>query len=179
MLVATLEAEVEDYIARYSHARGDDGRRLVVRNGHAQARKITTGAGTMEIRAPRINDKRVLGGQRQKFTSWILPPYMRKSPKLAEALPVLYLRGLSTNDFRPALESLLGKQATMGLSATAISRLTTLPRRQSARGGIAGRVVSTGQRRGVARTSLLWPLTATGMTERPICRGRPRRTRSA
>ncbi len=125
MLVAALEAEVEDYIERYSHARGDDGCRLVVRNGHAKARKITTGAGTMEIRAPRVNDKRIVGGQRQKFTSWILPPYMRKSPKLAEALPVLYLRGLSTNDFRPALESLLGKQATMGLSATAISRLTT------------------------------------------------------
>ena len=126
MLLAALEAEVEDYVGRHAHERSEDGRRLVVRNGHAQARKITTGAGTMEVKAPRVNDKRLVDGERQKFTSGILPPYMRKSPKVAEVLPILYLRGLSTNDFRPALESLLGKQATMGLSASTITRLTTL-----------------------------------------------------
>ncbi|MGB1276215.1 MAG: IS256 family transposase [Nannocystaceae bacterium] len=125
MLLAALEVEVEDYVCRHAGQLSEDGRRLVVRNGHAQARKITTGAGTMEVKAPRVNDKRIVDGERQKFTSGILPPYMRKSPKVAEVLPILYLRGLSTNDFRPALESLLGKQATMGLSATAITRLTT------------------------------------------------------
>jgi transposase-like protein len=84
---------------------------------------VVTGAGTLEVAAPRINDKRVVDGERAKFTSRILPPYMRKSPKVAEVLPVLYLRGLSTNDFRPALEGLLGEKAS-GLSATAITRLT-------------------------------------------------------
>ena len=123
MLLAALEAEVEDYIERHKHERGKDGRRLVVRNGKAKPREVTTGAGTMEIAAPRVNDKRVIDGERQKFTSQILPPYMRKSPKVAEVLPILYLRGLSTNDFRPALESLLGDKASW-LSATAITRMT-------------------------------------------------------
>ena len=123
MLLAALEAEVEDYIEKYKHERDEDGRRKVVRNGKARPRRITTAAGTMEVAAPRINDKRVVDGERQRFTSYILPPYMRKSPKVAEVLPILYLRGLSTNDFRPALESLVGEKAS-GLSATAITRLT-------------------------------------------------------
>jgi len=124
MLLAALEAEVEDYIDKYKHERDEDGRRKVVRNGKARPRAITTAAGTMEVAAPRVNDKRVVDGERQRFTSRILPPYMRKSPKVAEVLPILYLRGLSTNDFRPALASLLGDKAS-GLSATAITRLTT------------------------------------------------------
>ena len=71
-----------------------------------------------EVRAPRVNDKRVeAGGQRQRFTSRILPPYMRRSPKVAEVLPILYLRGLSPGDFREALPVLLGEDAA-GLSAT-------------------------------------------------------------
>ena len=75
-------------------ARDADGRRLVVRNGRAQARTVTCGAGTMEVRAPRVND---LSGSESS-----LPPYMRRSPKVAEVLPILYLRGLSTGDFREA-----------------------------------------------------------------------------
>ena len=79
-----------------AEARDDAGRRLVVRNGQAEARKVTCGAGTVEVRAPRVNDKRVdATGQRERFTSRILPPYMRRSPKVAEVLPILYLRGLS------------------------------------------------------------------------------------
>ena len=123
MLMSALEAEVAEYVERFEDERGEDGHRLVVRNGKARGRRITTGAGTIEVEAHRVNDKRVIEGERQKFTSKILPPYMRKSPKVAEVLPVLYLRGLSTNDFRPALEGLLGDKAS-GLSASVITRLT-------------------------------------------------------
>lgn len=123
MLTAALEAEVEEYIAQFERARDEKGHRLVVRNGKAKARTVTTGAGQIEVEAPRVNDKRVVDGERQKFTSKILPPYMRKSPKVSEVLPVLYLRGLSTNDFMPALEALLGEKAK-GLSASTITRLT-------------------------------------------------------
>jgi hypothetical protein len=124
MLVAALEEEVASYIDAHKHERDDGGRALVVRNGKAKERKITVGSGTIAVRAPRVNDKRVdEDGQRQKFTSKILPPYMRKSPKVAEVLPILYLRGLSTGDFREALPVLLGEDAA-GLSPTAITRLT-------------------------------------------------------
>ena len=123
MLLAALEAEVAEYVDRHKGVRDDKGHRQVVRNGKAKPRKITTGAGTMEVAAPRVNDKRIVDGERQKFTSKILPSYMRRSPKVDEVLPILYLRGLSTNDFQPALKSLLGERAS-GLSATTITRLT-------------------------------------------------------
>ena len=124
MLMSALEEEVAAYVERHAEARDGEGRRLVVRNGQARARGITCGAGTLEVRAPRVNDRRVdEEGERCRFTSRILPPYMRRSPKVAEVLPVLYLRGLSTGDFRPALETLLGEEAA-GLSATNIARLT-------------------------------------------------------
>jgi putative transposase len=123
MLKAALEAEVAQYVDGAAE-RDDEGKRLVVRNGYGRARKVTLGAGTVEVRAPRVEDLRVdEDGERQRFTSRILPPYMRRSPKVAEVLPILYLRGLSTGDFRPALESLLGQDAA-GLSATNIARLT-------------------------------------------------------
>ena len=85
---------------------------------------MTVGSGTVALRAPRVNDKRVdeLTGERQKYSSKILPAYARRSPKVNDVLPVLYLRGLSTGDFRPALEQLLGEDAA-GLSPTSISRL--------------------------------------------------------
>ena len=124
MLVKALEEEVADYIERFRDERDAEGRALVVRNGKARTRQVTVGSGTVEVRAPRINDKRVdAEGNRQRFTSEILPPYMRRSPKVAEVLPILYLRGLSTGDFEPALRALLGEKAT-GLSATTITRLT-------------------------------------------------------
>jgi putative transposase len=123
MLREAVEAEVEEYIQRFREERDAEGHRLVVRNGTGRPRKIVTGAGTLDVAAPRVNDRRVVDGERAKFTSRILPPYMRRSPKVAEVLPVLYLRGLSTNDFRPALEALLGEKAS-GLSPTAITRLT-------------------------------------------------------
>jgi transposase-like protein len=124
MLQSALTEEVAAYIERHQDKLDERGHRLVVRNGRARARKVTCGAGTFEIKAPRINDKREdESGERQRFSSAILPPYMRRSPKVSEVLPVLYLRGLSTGDFRPALRSLLGEDAA-GLSATNISRLT-------------------------------------------------------
>ena len=97
MLMTALTVEVAQYIDAHGEERDAQGRRLVVRNGRARARKVTCGAGTLEVPAPRVNDKRVAAdGQRQRFTSRILPPYMRCSPKVAEVLPILYLRGLST-----------------------------------------------------------------------------------
>jgi putative transposase len=124
MLMAALETEADDYVERHRHERDDEGRALVVHNGRSRGRKLTLGTGTVELRTPRVNDRRRdEQGQRQRFSSRILPPYMRRSPKVAEVLPILYLRGLSTGDFRPALEGLLGADAA-GLSPTNIARLT-------------------------------------------------------
>ena len=126
MLRTALAVEVAQYVEAHGAERDEQGRRLVVRNGQAPVRKVTCGAGTLEVRAPRVNDKRVDGaGARQRFTSRILPPYMRRSPQVAEVLPILYLRGLSTGDFREALPVLLGDDAA-GLSATNITRLTAV-----------------------------------------------------
>jgi transposase-like protein len=125
MLVAALEAEVAAYLDAHREERDEDGHALVVRNGKGRTRKVTIGAGTIPVSAPRVNDRRTdQDGERRRFTSRILPPYMRRSPKVAEVLlPVLYLRGLSTGDFREALAALLGDDAA-GLSATNIARLT-------------------------------------------------------
>jgi transposase-like protein len=124
MLQHALRVEAQDYIERHAEERGPDGRALVVSNGRARARGVTTGSGTFKVRAPRVNDKRVVDGQRQRFTSRILPPYVRRSPKVEAVLPVLYLHGLSTGDFRDALRELLGEDAA-GLSPAGITRLVT------------------------------------------------------
>jgi len=87
MLKAALEAEVSSYLAERCERRDENGRALVVRNGRARARRVTVGSGTIEVRAPRVNDRRVdETGERQRFNSRILPPYMRRSPKVAEVL---------------------------------------------------------------------------------------------
>src|ERR1700752_452947 len=106
MIAAALRAEADAYVERFSDEVDEDGHRLVVRNGRARERKVTVGSGTIPLKAPRVNDKRVDGetGERQKFSSRILPAYARRSPKVGEGIPILYLRGLSTGDFRPALE---------------------------------------------------------------------------
>jgi putative transposase len=124
MLAAALEAEVDAYLAELAGERDERGRRLVVRNGRAAPRQVSTGAGPVEVVAPRVNDRRTdpVTGQRRRFRSAILPPWCRKSPKVAEVLPLLYLHGLSSGDFVPALEQFLG--STAGLSAAAITRLT-------------------------------------------------------
>jgi transposase-like protein len=125
MLAAALEDEVAAYIAACAGERDEQGRRLVVRNGHARPRQVTTAAGAVEVTAPRVNDRRVDGatGERRRFCSSILPPWCRRSPKVTEVLPLLYLHGLSCKDFVPALEEFFGSGA--GLSAPVITRLTT------------------------------------------------------
>ncbi|MFF0465670.1 IS256 family transposase [Streptomyces mexicanus] len=124
MLAAALEAEVNAYITELAAQRDETGRRLVVRNGYHQPRKVTTAAGAVEVKAPRVNDKRVdeATGERKRFSSAILPPWCRKSPKISEVLPLLYLHGLSSGDFVPALEHFLGSSA--GLSPATVTRLT-------------------------------------------------------
>jgi transposase-like protein len=125
MLAAALQAEVADYVDAHRDQLDGQGHRLVVRNGHHVEREVTTAAGAVSVRAPRVNDKRIdpVSGERQRFSSAILPAWARKSPRVAEVLPLLYLHGLSSSDFGPALEQFLGSDA--GLSATTITRLTT------------------------------------------------------
>jgi transposase-like protein len=125
IIAVALRAEADEYVERHAGEVDEDGHRLVVRNGRAMERKVTVGSGTVPIKAPRVNDKRVdeETGGRQKFSSRILPAYARRSPKVGEVIPILYLRGLSTGDFRPALEGLLGEDAA-GLSPTTIARLS-------------------------------------------------------
>ncbi|KOX51803.1 transposase [Streptomyces sp. NRRL F-7442] len=124
MLAAALEAEVNAYIAKLADERDDKGRRLAVRNGYHQPRQVTTAAGVVEVKAPRVNDKRVdeATGERKRFSSKTLPPWCRKSPKISEVLPLLYLHGLSSGAFVPALEQFLGSSA--GLSPATVTRLT-------------------------------------------------------
>src|SRR5215208_3069620 len=124
MIATALKAEADEYVAAFVEEVDEHGKRLVVRNGRARERRVTVGSGTVAVRAPRVNDKRVdeETGERARLSSRILPAYARRSPKVNDVLPVLYLRGLSTGDFRPALEQLLGEDAA-GLSPSTISRL--------------------------------------------------------
>ncbi len=125
MLAAALQAEVAAYLEAHCDQLDERGHRLVVGNGHHEPREVSTAAGAVPVRAPRVNDKRVdeVTGQRRRFASAILPAWSRRSPRVAEVLPLLYLHGLSTSDFAPALAQFLGSDA--GLSAATITRLTT------------------------------------------------------
>src|SRR5690625_3588855 len=124
MLASALQAEVTDYIAVHADQVDADGHRLVVRNGYHNERDVTTAAGAVPVRQPRVDDRRVdENGERQRFASAILPRWARKSAEVSAVLPLLYLRGLSTNDFGPALEQFLG--SGHGLSSSTITRLTT------------------------------------------------------
>ena len=125
MLAHALQAEVDSYLAAAQGERDKHtGHTLVVRNGYHNSRQVLCGTGTIEVRAPRVNDRRVdeTTGERKRFRSLILPPYMRRSPKVSEVLPLLYLHGLSSGDFAPALEEFFGTGA--GLSPASITRLT-------------------------------------------------------
>src|SRR5215207_9307816 len=123
MLAEALEAEVEAYIEAATGERDESGHAQVVRNGRAREREVLLGAGAVEVKAPRVNDKRVDdNSQRRRFKCMILPPYVRRSPKVTEVLPLLYLHGLSSGDFVPALEEFFGSEA--GLSAATVTRLT-------------------------------------------------------
>jgi transposase-like protein len=123
MLRTALELEVEEYIQKHAHLLSDDGKRLVVRNGSKKEREIQTGIGGIPVKQPRINDKRTdENGDRIRFESSVLPPYLRRTKALEELIPWLYLKGVSTGDFTDALGAILGKN-TVGLSATNIVRL--------------------------------------------------------
>ena len=124
MLAAALQAEVAAYIGQFAGLRDEDGRRMVVRNGTAEPRTVLTSAGAVAVTAPRVNDKRTdpATGERKRFSSAILPPWARKTPQISEVLPLLYLHGLSSGDFVPALGQFLGSHA--GLSASTVTRLT-------------------------------------------------------
>lgn len=125
MLAAALQAEVSAYIDQFADHLDENGRRQVVRNGYHHERDVLTAAGAVNVKVPRVNDKRIDPdtGERQRFSSAILPAWVRKSLQMNEVLPLLYLHGLSTSDFGPALEQFLGSGA--GLSPASITRLTT------------------------------------------------------
>ncbi len=125
MLAAALQGEVAAYIDAFADQLDADGHRLVVCNGFHEPREVSTAAGAVPVRALRVNDKRIQEGTgaRARFASAILPAWARKSPQVAEVLPLLYLHGLSSNDFAPALEQFLG--SSHGLSPATITRLTT------------------------------------------------------
>src|SRR5215213_7011540 len=124
MLAEALQAEVDAYLAQFRDERDENGRRLVVRNGSHQPREVLTSAGAVQVVAPRVNDRRIDPdtGERCRFSSAILPPWARKTPKVTEVLPLLYLHGLSSGDFVPALGQFLGTSA--GLSGPVITKLT-------------------------------------------------------
>jgi len=118
MLQEALENEVAEYLSRTGSVRTEDGRQAIVRNGFLPKRDLMTGAGPVRIRQGRVRDQH----RKLKFTSRILPPYMRRVPSVDALIPVLYLKGISTGDFTEALEAILGPNAA-GLSATNIVRL--------------------------------------------------------
>jgi putative transposase len=121
-LQSAIEREVDEYIERNKPHVDQQGHRLVVRNGHHPARNILSGNGPIQVCQPRVNDKRVdEQGNRFRFTSQILPPYLRKTPVMEELVPWLYLKGISTSDFPEAL-ACLGHDGS-GLSPTTIVRL--------------------------------------------------------
>jgi putative transposase len=121
MLAQAIESEVAEWIDQHSHVLDERGRRQVVRNGHLPQRKIVTSLGELEIRQPRVADRRPVG-ERESFCSKILPPYLRKTKSMEELIPWLYLKGISTGDFPEALQAILGPDCP-GLAATTITRL--------------------------------------------------------
>ena len=121
LLTRAIEDEVASYLESRETLRDDCGRQQVVRNGHLPERHLQTPLGAMKVKQPRVRDRRP-EGEREKFTSSILPPYLRRTKALGELLPWLYLKGVSSGDFHEALQALLGPDAP-GLSATTITRL--------------------------------------------------------
>ena len=121
MLAAALRAEVAAYIDAHAGEVDQDGYWLVVRNGYHSEREVLTAAGAVPVRAPRVNDRRidVETGERRRFSSAILPAWARKSPQVAEVLPLLYLHGLSSSDCWP------------GVGAVPRGRPRACPRRRS------------------------------------------------
>jgi len=118
MLQVALENEVREYLEAHAERRDEAGRQEVVRNGYLPERDVVTGVGPLAVRQPRVRDKR----PGERFTSQILPPYLRRVPSIDALIPALYLKGVSTGDFSEALAAILGEGAA-GLSPTNIVRL--------------------------------------------------------
>ena len=126
LLAEALEAEIAGFLSQYADFKDDQGRMRVTRNGYLPEREIQTGIGPVPAKAPRIRDHRPGDeSDRIRFSSSILPPYLRKTKSMEELIPWLYLKGISTGDFGEALAALVGKDAP-GLSAPTISRLKTI-----------------------------------------------------
>jgi len=121
MLARAIQAEVADWIDARAHITDANGRRQVVRNGFHPERNILTGLGPIDVQQPRVLDRRP-GGQRETFTPNVLPPYLRRTKNVDEAIPWLYLKGISTSGFPEALQGLFGVEAK-GMSATTVTRL--------------------------------------------------------
>jgi len=118
LLQAAVENEVDEYINQWRSEKDENGHRLVTRNGSLPERELQTGLGKIPVKQPRVNDRR----EGEKFTSKILPPYMRRVPTLEALIPALYLKGISTGEMQTALEAILGPNVE-GLSANNIVRL--------------------------------------------------------
>jgi putative transposase len=122
-LARAIGAEAEAFLAEMAERRLVDGRARVVRHGHGPERTLQTGIGPVGVRRPKVRDRAPAGsGDRVRFTSRILPRWARRTKSLEALLPVLYLRGVSTGDFREALAALLGKEAP-NLPPSVIARL--------------------------------------------------------
>ena len=123
LLAQAMEAEVAEHVERHRDLIDAEGRRLVVRNGHLPERELVTGIGPLKIRQPRVDDRAL--DQEQRFSSQILPRYLRRVPSVDNLIPILYLKGVSTGDMEEALASILGTGAA-GLSPSNVVRLKTL-----------------------------------------------------
>jgi putative transposase len=121
LLARAIEAEVQEWLEQRTECRDERGRQQVVRNGYMKERTLLTGVGEVKVDQPRVRDRRPFR-DREKFSSAILPPYLRKTKSVEELIPWLYLKGISTGDFSEALQALLGPDAK-GLSATTVTRL--------------------------------------------------------
>ncbi len=130
MLMTAVEAEVADYVEAHKGEIDEAGHRRVVRNGRGRARTIVTPVGPISVRAPRVDDRRRdEQGRKFRFTSKILPPYLRRTKSIEELIPWLYLKGISTGDFNEALAALLGPDAP-GLSASSVVRMKEVWRQE-------------------------------------------------
>jgi putative transposase len=114
-----IEAELAQLLEQYANVKTLSGRQAVVRNGYLPEREVLTGVGPVAVKVPKVRDRSGMG---VKFNSSVVPPYVRKSPRVSAALPWLYLKGVSTGDMSEALSVLLGEEAK-GLSANVVSRL--------------------------------------------------------
>jgi transposase-like protein len=123
-LAQAIEAEVAEWIDEHEHVKDERGRRQVVRNGYLPERKLVTPVGELAVQQPRVHDRRP-EGQRERFSSKLLPPYLRKTKSIEELIPYLYLKGISTGDFQEALSAILGPDCP-GLSATTVTRLKSV-----------------------------------------------------